>query len=84
MTEDIRCELVTTRDQDGQDLDSSPNLVQWDENDPRDCQSRDDCLRYLADCGISVTRTPHPVVGHDDDPAISWGDLSDLAAPRDD
>lgn len=58
-------------------------LVQY-EDTPEEHKDRDNCLRYLRDCGHEITTEPHPVVGIGDDPAVSWGDLSDIVEPRDD
>ena len=76
MQEDIRCELITASGD--LNLDEGPWLVQWDENYPIDRQSRIDCLQLLGEHGIHLTRNPHPIVGIDDDPAVSWADLADL------
>jgi hypothetical protein len=68
------CELVTI---DG----FFSYFVQYETSDQSD---KDSCLAYLRDCGHEITTEPHAVVGPDDEPAISWGDLSDLFEPRDD
>jgi len=52
-------------------------LIQY-EDAPDEQKNRDSCLRYLADCGHEITTEPHEVVGPGDEPAMSWGDLSDL------
>lgn len=62
--------------------DGDVQLVQYD--DQLDDKAKADCIQHLEDCGHTVDCEPHPVVGPGDDPAISWGDLSDLIEPRDD
>jgi hypothetical protein len=61
---------------------TSSYLVQYYEH--ADADAKASCLAYLSDCGHVITCTPRAVVGHGDEPAISWGDLSDLIEPRDD
>ena len=39
---------------------------------------RDECLKYLTERGHVIATKPHPVVGPNDDPAVSWGDLADV------
>jgi hypothetical protein len=75
MAAQIICELVTIDD-------DYEYLVQY-ENTPDDLTSKKSCLAYLRDCGHEVTTEPHAIVGIGDDPAVSWGDLSDTIAPRD-
>jgi hypothetical protein len=67
------CELVT--------VDGEEYLVQYGEEDK---QQRESTLAYLRDCGREVTTEPHKPVGPRDEPAVSWGDLSDILEPRDD
>lgn len=64
-------------------------LIQY-EDTSADKQNRESCLRYLADCGHAITTEPHAAVGPGDEPAMisrlpamSWGDLSDMAGSRD-
>jgi hypothetical protein len=55
-------------------------LVQYEEHEISDKKS---CLAYLRDCGHAIAIEPHAVVGPWDEPAVSWGDLSDIIEPRD-
>ena len=75
---EVVCEKVTI---DAGTENENWYLVQYET--PDDEPAKTSCLGYLKDCGHIVTCEPHPTVGIGDDPAVSWGDLSDIVAPRD-
>lgn len=51
-----------------------------------DSVARDSCLRYLRDCGFEVVTEVVPESADNSSSrwVVTWGELSDVLAPRDD
>lgn len=83
---EVICEKVTI--DAGTDNEVS-YLVQYEHN-LDGLVEKSDCLRHLCNCGHTVMYKSHDVVtagtkedGTEDDPAMSWADLSDVVEPAD-
>ena len=74
--DNIKCEKVICT----KGNDTNSYLIQYGAAQEQD---KAECMRYLADCGWILNVEPCSVVGPQDEPAVSWANLSDILEPRD-
>lgn len=72
---EIICENVTITKDD----DTIIQLVQY-ENTDEEQNDKSRVLTAIRQLGYTITSQPHPIVGHGDDPAVSWYDLLDIVS----
>lgn len=70
--DNIKCVKVTVNE----NCQITTQLVQWDVEE--DKEAYEEAMRYFHDNDIIFYMEDHEVVGPEDEPAISWGDLIEL------